>query len=182
MQLQPFEVPHLAPGPAEQRPARRRREPTGALEGKRYRPGATVPASGIYNVVDRKGVYLEHQITCHYGNRFPPAPHEEILKKFPERREEHEQAGPEAKDLYEYELAYKAVHLAPNEEPTYPPTIYLPGERVPVSGLYNVVDEDGHYRYYQRALVHDGDSFAPLNDPAAHGYMLAFPAKHLHHD
>lgn len=157
-------------------------EPPGAPHGRLFRPGSVVPASGVYNVVDKHGVYLEHQITCHRGRRFPPAPHEEILKKFPERRDEHELAGPAVEDLYAYELAYKAIHLLPDDEPLeYPPTTYLPGEAVPVSGIYNLVDEDGRYVYHQRALVHDHDSFPPLEDPAARGYALAFPAQRLRH-
>jgi hypothetical protein len=36
-----------------------------------YRPGETVPVSGIYNVVDRYGVYQGRQITSEGGETFP---------------------------------------------------------------------------------------------------------------
>ena len=37
-----------------------------------YRPGNTVPTSGIYNVVDVYGSYLGYQRTCVKGEPFPP--------------------------------------------------------------------------------------------------------------
>ena len=37
-----------------------------------YRPGDTVPVSGIYNVVDRYGIYVGRQVTSEGGETFPP--------------------------------------------------------------------------------------------------------------
>jgi len=37
-----------------------------------YEPGAVVPTSGLYGVVDRSGRYLGVEITCVAGHRFPP--------------------------------------------------------------------------------------------------------------
>jgi len=39
------------------------------------RPGASVPVSGIYGVVDRDGVGVGRQITCEEGEVFPPTVH-----------------------------------------------------------------------------------------------------------
>jgi hypothetical protein len=40
-----------------------------------YRPGQTVPVSGIYNVVDRSGSYMGRQTTEEEGRTFSPARH-----------------------------------------------------------------------------------------------------------
>jgi hypothetical protein len=40
-----------------------------------YRPGQTVPVSGIYNVVDANGTYVGRQITSEEGETFSPARH-----------------------------------------------------------------------------------------------------------
>lgn len=37
-----------------------------------HRPGETVPTSGIYNVVNTSGFYMGRQVTCVYGEPFPP--------------------------------------------------------------------------------------------------------------
>lgn len=37
-----------------------------------YRPGNTVPYSGIYNVVNVNGTYMGRQITPEGGETFPP--------------------------------------------------------------------------------------------------------------
>jgi hypothetical protein len=147
--------------------SRKRRGTAAAYEP--HEPGEEVPASGVYNVVDRDGNYLKHQITCHKGDPFPPASHEELLRRA--------SGAP-----YRYELAYEAVHLAPGEQlPPHPTTIFLPGEPVPISGVYNVVDRRGNYLSHQRAWVEKKDEFGPPNDSAGYGYVLAYAAKHLTH-
>jgi hypothetical protein len=40
-----------------------------------YRPGQTVPRSGIYNVVDIHGTYQGRQVTCEAGRTFEPTRH-----------------------------------------------------------------------------------------------------------
>ena len=40
-----------------------------------HRPGDTVPASGIYNVVDRYGTYMGRQVTSEGGETFPATRH-----------------------------------------------------------------------------------------------------------
>lgn len=42
------------------------------MSGVTYRPGNTVPTSGIYNVVDVWGAYAGRQVTCVEGEPFPP--------------------------------------------------------------------------------------------------------------
>jgi hypothetical protein len=37
-----------------------------------YRPGQTVPTSGIYNVVNSYGSYMGRQVTCVKNEPFPP--------------------------------------------------------------------------------------------------------------
>lgn len=161
IQLTPANVASLwkSQSPEEGPPSPRKKKPHRAPT---YGPGTPAPASGVYNVVDEAGKYLEVQITSHAGKPLPPPP--------------------EGKEPCKYELAYKAIHLTPTDEPIpYPPEIHRSGETVPVSGLYNVVDAQGRYLFHQRALVEETDKFPPLEDPLAEGYALAFPAKHLAH-
>lgn len=151
-----------------------------SLWGVRFQPRSRVPRSGVYNVVDSRGNYLRHQITCHEGDQFPPDTYEELVKKVrdldPQAAAAREEEG---EPFYGFELAYEAKHLA--EAPSYPSRIFLPGEDVPVSGVYNVVDRDGNYLFHQRAWVKGHDEFGPTKDPAGHGYVLAYPAEHLFH-
>lgn len=161
IQLTPVNVASLLQkqSPGEGPPSPGKKGPRGVPA---YRPGTPAPASGVYNVLDEAGNYLEVQITSHEGKPLPPPP--------------------EGKGPWQYELAYKAIHLTPTDEPIpYPPEIHRSGEAVPVSGLYNVVDAQGRYLFHQRALVERTDKFPPLEDPLAEGYTLAFPAKHLAH-
>lgn len=161
LQVKPAETASLVrealPGDRKRKWRRRR--------GRRvitYKPGDLAPASGVYNVVDKRGKYVHLQITCHANKPFPPP---------------YGSSEPR-----EYELAYEAIHLSLADEPVpFPPQIHRPGERVPVSGIYNVVDEQGRYLFDQRALVEQRQTFDPLGDPRAYGYALAFPARHLAH-
>lgn len=40
-----------------------------------YRPGDTVPVSGIYTVVNINGVSVGREVTCEEGEVFPPTVH-----------------------------------------------------------------------------------------------------------
>lgn len=57
-----------------------------------HRPGERVRASGVYNVVDWNGRYLQHQRACVAGEKFPTT------------------EGPDH-DAYGYVLEYEAEHL-----------------------------------------------------------------------
>lgn len=37
-----------------------------------YKPGDTVPASGIYSVIHDGAHHQRHEVTCIEGRRFPP--------------------------------------------------------------------------------------------------------------
>jgi hypothetical protein len=56
-------------------------------------------------------------------------------------------------------------------------TIYHPGQKVPQSGLYEVVDRIGIYVGQQDTCVKD-DTFPPVRTPREHGYVLADAAVH----
>jgi hypothetical protein len=56
-------------------------------------------------------------------------------------------------------------------------TIYRPGEIVPRSGLYNVVNSLGDYQGRQDTFV-QGTRFSPVMRPNEYGYVLADPAVH----
>lgn len=56
-------------------------------------------------------------------------------------------------------------------------TIYRPGEIVPTSGVYNVVDRVGVYVGRQDTFV-KGVRFSPVNTPREFGYVLSEPAVH----
>ena len=51
-------------------------------------------------------------------------------------------------------------------------TIYRPGQRVPVSGIYNVVDASGNYTGRQDTCE-EGDTFPPTKFANEYGYTLA---------
>lgn len=146
-----------------------------------FEPNDVVPVSGVYDVIDGRGRYLKSQVTCHEGWKFPPS-------------RNHRAGSP-----YGYRLAYEAQHLqSPRKEPDR--TIFRPGDIVPASGVYNVVDLEGGYLNCQRAFIEnkrtrygslDGE---PLEekphrfteteglDVADYGYMLEYKAAHLSHD
>jgi hypothetical protein len=43
--------------------------------GDTFKPGQTVPRSGIYRVVHDSQHAKEHEVTCVYGKTFPPCNH-----------------------------------------------------------------------------------------------------------
>jgi hypothetical protein len=53
-----------------------------------------------------------------------------------------------------------------------PSTIYRPGQRVPVSGIYNVVNAYGTYMGRQDTCE-EGETFPPTISPSEYGYVLA---------
>lgn len=55
--------------------------------------------------------------------------------------------------------------------PTLPKTIYVPGQTVPRSGQYGVVNRLGTYLGVERTCVR-GKIFPPTNTPGGHGYVL----------
>ncbi len=56
-------------------------------------------------------------------------------------------------------------------------TIYRPGQRVPISGQYGVVNRLGTYLGTERTCVR-GEPFPPINTPGGHGYVLRDATKH----
>jgi hypothetical protein len=44
----------------------------GAKIGDIFKPGDSVPASGIYRVIHDPAHAQEHDVTCVYGKKFPP--------------------------------------------------------------------------------------------------------------
>lgn len=146
------------PAPASPQPEPRERP-------RVYTVNEVVPFSGIYNLVDAGGRYLNHQIACHRGTTFPPS----------RDRAVHDRP-------YGYELEFKAADLHRGEIAERHPdrSIHLPGEIVPVSGVYSVVDADGDDLGHQHALVEDNPFPVELDDPRAHGYILDYQARHLH--
>lgn len=151
-----------------------------------FRPSYPVPVSGVYDVVDEDGNYLGEQRACHAGREFPPALLPSTQRNLPESEREYG---------YGYRLAYEAAHLVPaSSEGEIQPygqerqRIFLPEEPVTFSGVYGVVDENGNYLDYQRALVNRPyrartEYFPPFShdEPAgAYGYRLQYEAENLH--
>ena len=56
--------------------------------------------------------------------------------------------------------------------------VHGPGERVPVSGIYNVVNEDHEYLDHQKTCV-EGEPFPPTVDPKAFGYVIERKTRHM---
>jgi hypothetical protein len=46
-----------------------------ANEGDIFKPGETVPRSGIYRVIHDPNHAQEHEVTCVYNKPFPPCNH-----------------------------------------------------------------------------------------------------------
>jgi hypothetical protein len=57
-------------------------------------------------------------------------------------------------------------------------TIYRPGERVPVSGIYNVVTATGAYAGRQDTCE-QGDTFPPTRRVGEYGYTLHKQTVHV---
>lgn len=177
-----------------------------STEDKRiHEPNGPVPVSGVYDVVDEEGRYLRSQVTCHEGWKFPPSRNplaleaeERARHEWERRRESGDGDGDKPPYGYGYRLAYEAQHLqSPQRERS--PVIYRPGDVVPVSGVYNVVDLDGEHLQCQRAFVKDTRERMSLDgDPLErkphrfleteglgsieYGYMLEYEAEHLSHE
>ena len=47
----------------------------GTKIGDTFKPGETVPQSGIYDVLHDPAHEQKHQVTCVYGEPFPPCNH-----------------------------------------------------------------------------------------------------------
>lgn len=153
-----------------------------------HKPTEKAPVSGVYDLVDDRGNYLSSQVTCHEGEDFPVT-NNHFARELDELCEETDEKGRKTQRIvhhYRYRLAYEALHLGP--PPARDETIHLPGEVIPTSGVYDVVDLDGTYLLQQRACVHSktGDpktrSRFPETEgpePGAYGYRLAYPAEHL---
>lgn len=56
-------------------------------------------------------------------------------------------------------------------------TVYRPGQRVPVSGQYGVVNRLGTYLGVERTCTR-GEPFPPMNTPGGFGYVLRDATKH----
>ena len=152
--------------------------------GKLYRPHNKVPVSGVYNIVDEQGNYLNSQITCHAGKYFPATANPSVGKAVEHFREAG--AGKQGPP-FGYRLVFEALHLYPPPEDENPPpgdedhAIHEPGDPVRVSGVYNVVALEGEgYLRHQRTCI-KGEKFPPTvgPDPHAYGYVLEYRADHL---
>ncbi len=176
IQLTGPRVPSLRRLVGRARATRRQRE-------RLYERGEEVPVSGVYDLVDEEGDYLNSQITCHEHETFP------ITKSHFARELDELVLGPdgEVTDVihhFRYRLAYEALHLRPLR--ILDETIYEPGDRVPISGIYNVVALDGEYLLHQRACIHDKGKENPETfpeveglDEGSYGFRLEYEAEHL---
>ena len=53
----------------------KRETPMSASLGDEFKPGKKVPQSGIYDVLHDNEHRQKHQVTCIYGEHFPPCNH-----------------------------------------------------------------------------------------------------------
>ena len=119
-----------------------------------HKEGSIVIDSGIYDVVDCHGTYLNHQEACIENQTFP---------KLTDPRA---QGGG-------YVLHSKTRHVHP------PKVVWRPRQRVRYSGIYDVVDSDGRYLDHQITCV-AGRIFPPIHDiPHGDGYVLHERASHM---
>lgn len=56
-------------------------------------------------------------------------------------------------------------------------TVYRPGQKVPISGQYGVVNRLGTYLGVERTCV-TGEPFPPITTPGGVGYVLRDATKH----
>jgi hypothetical protein len=59
------------------------------------------------------------------------------------------------------------------------PTIHLPGQRVPVSGQYGVVNRAGHFLGREVTCV-KGEPFPPTRGYPEYGYRLKDATRHIY--
>lgn len=156
---------------------------TGAeATGKLFRPHNKVPVSGIYDIVDEQGNYLESQVTCHAGENFPPTANRRALDALERFRKAGAQGKAPIGPPFGYRLAFEAAHLDHSPPPQDEDhAIHRPGETVQISGVYNVVDlKTGSYLRHQRTCIGDREFPATEGpDPDAYGYRLQHSAEHL---
>lgn len=111
-----------------------------------HRPGERVADSGIFDLVDENATYLNHQETLIEGQAFP-----EPL------------GDPRARG---YVLRHRAKHARP------PTSTFVPGEVVPYSGIYDVVDASSNAKGLQKTCI-AGHRFPPMPDGVhGSGYAL----------
>lgn len=151
-----------------------------------YHPGQDVPRSGIYDVIHDANHRTHHQVTCVAGNRFPPC----------------RNCG----DKVGYRLFEAALHLV--EDETFDHTgkstasvvkrttfqtlqrrvdgankgLFAPGNKVPKSGIYEVLHDSHHPEPHEVTCVKD-DRFPPCRD-CGQGvqFKLQTAAEHLSED
>ncbi len=116
-----------------------------------HRPGDKVPCSGIYDVVDDHGRYLNHQrAVTQVGSDSHVFP-----------------------DIDDRRAAGYVLRVAPINQGAWQPTFH-PGQRVPWDGIYDVLDGNGHWVGTQKVCV-AGTPFPPFMlavEPAPQSYAL----------
>lgn len=131
-------------------PYARPKRPSGA--GQVHRPGERIELSGIYDVVDHEGRYLSYQEALTEDHLFPELDDDRA---------------------YGYVARELAVHMSPRER-------FLPNQRVPTSGIYDVVDQYGRYLDHQK-VCRAGGHFPPFIQPLPPGFEGRDPKWYVLH-
>ncbi|MDJ0841171.1 MAG: hypothetical protein QNK37_31960, partial [Acidobacteriota bacterium] len=136
---------------------REREYPTKYTESKIYnppmprihRPGTLVEDSGVYDVIDVHGCFLDLQIIAVRRELFPMVDHPRAIGYILHIKEEHD---------------HKGICCQPNDPVHY-------------SGVYDVINKGKNSLDYQ-ATLNAEDSFPPITIPGGVGYVLAYRARY----
>ena len=121
---------------------------------KIHRPGTKVIDSGVYEVIDKHGCFLNLQIVAMQNQEFPMVDHPFAIG---------------------FILHVKAEHLSKG-------LMFKPADEVPYSGIYDVA-VDGVRKYHDRQVTcMAGDNFPPMVDaqkPNVYSYVLNYRARYM---
>lgn len=129
-----------------------------------YKPGEIVPTSGQYEVINPDGGSSGREVTATKGEHFPPTPESGMRYMLVD----------ETKHKGNQELLNKlrkdVIRTEDSEQ------LYKPGEIVPQSGQYEVINPDGGSAGREVTST-KGEHFPPTSESGMH-YTLVDPTQH----
>jgi len=129
-----------------------------------YKPGEIVPTSGRYAVINPDGNSEGREVTSTRGEHFPPTPepgmHYQLVDETLHKGNQEFLSQPQ-KDV---------MTIGENEQ------LYKPGEIVPTSGQYSLLNPDGSSQG-REVTATKGEHFPPTPESGMR-YMLVDPTRH----
>lgn len=127
-----------------------------------YKPGEIVPTSGRYELINSDGSSEGREVTSTKGEHFPPTPESGMHYKLVDPTHHKDQEAPNQQE--------DDVTTTENQQ------LYKPGEIVPQSGQYELINVDGSSEGREVTST-KGEHFPPTPEAGMH-YKLADPTQH----